>query len=39
MRDGGERVNFADRGAGVVDMEVSKRGVACTAIKAPTWKG
>ena len=39
MRDGGEGVNFADRGSGVVDMEVSERGVACTAIKAPTWKG
>ena len=39
MRDGGERVNLADRRAGVVDVEVSERGVACTAIKAPTWKG
>ena len=39
MRDGGERVDFANRGAGVVDVEVSERRVTCTAIKAPPWKG
>ena len=39
MRDGGERVDFADRGSSVVDVEVSERGVACTAIKASTRKG
>ena len=38
MRNGGERVNFADRGTGVVNVEVSERGVACTAIKTSTWK-
>ena len=39
MRDGGERVDFADGGPSVVDVEVSERGVACTAIKASSWKG
>ena len=39
MRDGGERVDFADRGSGVVDVEVSERGVACTTIKPSTWEG
>ena len=39
MRDGGERVDFADRRAGVVDVEVSERGMARTAIKASAWKG
>lgn len=39
MRDGGEGVDFTDRGPGVVDVEVSERGVARTAVEAPTWKG
>ena len=39
MRDGGEGVDFAYRGPCMVDVEVSERGVACTAIKASSWKG
>ena len=39
MCDGGEGVDFADGGSGVVDVEVSEGGVACTAIKASTWEG
>ena len=34
--DGREGVDFADRGRGVVDVEVCERGVACAAIEAST---